>query len=160
MYLFSRILIANKTYTSALYKDMKNINIFSIFPLECLNGFFRNFTDVRIVLTYSCDDTKAFLATEKRHNVFRFRNIFSFYFSPKFRATCFKDCLKTNNYIPMFLALKIYQTTLLFPKLLLNELNKVQCISGFKEKLIATDIISEKNINELIKKNWKYHNYE
>jgi hypothetical protein len=160
MRLFSQILIANKTYTSVLYKNMKNINIFSIFTLECLEGFFYNFTDFKIIVFFSFDNTNGFLITEKTHNVFRFLNIFSFYFSPEFRSTCFKQCIQTKSYIPMFLALKIYKANLSVPKLTLNELNKVQCISDFKTTVLIHDVISEKTIDQLIEKNWRYHNYE
>ena len=160
MRLFSQILIANKTYTSVLYKDMKNINIFSIFTLECLQGFFDNFTDFKIIVNFSFDNTNALLTTEKRHNVFRFINLFSFFFSPEFRSTCFKDCIQTKSYIPMFLALKIYKANLSVPKLTLNELNKVQCIFYFKTTVLAHNIISEETIDQLIQKNWRYHNYE
>jgi hypothetical protein len=160
MQLFSQILIANKNYTLFLYKDIKNINIFSIFPLECLQGFFDNFNDFKIILVLSFENTNAFLTTEKTHNVFRFINIFSFYFSPKFRSICYKDCIQTKSYIPMFLALKIYRVNLLVPKLTLNELNKVQCIFDFKTTILVHNIISEENLDQLIEKNWSYHNYE
>ena len=45
----------------------------------------------------------------------------------------------------MFLALKIYQTNLLFPKLTLKELNEVKCISNFKKQLTRHNRISEQN---------------
>ncbi len=160
MKLFSQILTANKMYTSSLYKDIKNLNIFSLFTLECLNGFFFNFSDFRIMVTLSFDNTNAFLETEKNHKIFRFINLFSFHFSSKFRSVCFKDCIKTKSYIPMFLALKIYRVNLLFPHLTLDELYQVKCIFNFKQRILIHDLIVEKNIDELIQKNWRYYNYD
>ncbi len=160
MYLFSKIITANETYTSLLYKNMRDVNIFSIFPLECLNGFLNNFTlfDIRVRFVYATKNE--FLRHEKYQASFRFINCFSSYFSPKFRSTCFKDCIETKSYIPMFLALKIYKAKLLIPKLTLNNLKKINYISNFIKLIIDRDIISEKTINLLIKKNWKYYNYE
>ena len=160
MHLFSLILTANKTYTSVLYNDIKSINLFSSFTLECLNGLFSHFSDFKIISTLSFNNTNAFLTIERDHRIFRFIHMFSFYFSPKFRALCFKDCMKTKSYIPLFLALKIYQTNLVSPKLTLKELNEINSIFNFKITVIAQNIISEQNINQLIEKNWKYHNYE
>lgn len=157
MYLFSQILIANKRYTSMLYNDIKNINIFSTFALQCLTGFFYNFTDSQIINRLSFSNKNEFLTTEKNHVVFRFINGFSFYFSSEFRSICFTDCIKMNTYVPMFLALKIYKVSLLFPKLTLNELKKIKCISDFTKNIINKNIMNNQTINLLIEKNWRYY---
>jgi hypothetical protein len=160
MWLFSLILIANTTYTSVLYKDMKILNVFAVFTFECLQGFFSNFCDFTITSILKYENTNAFLTVERSNRLFRFLNMFSFHFSPKFRAFCFKDCMKTKTYIPMFLALKIYHTNLVFPKPTLKELNKIHSIYHFKTSVIAKNSISKKNMNQLIEKNWRYHNYK
>ena len=129
---------------------MKNLNIFSLFTLECLQGFSSRFTNFEIISNYSFENMSTFLSVEKDHKLFRFINTFSFYFSPKFRALCFKDCMKTKSYIPLFLALKIYQTNLLIPKLTLYELKKIDSISHFKKDLLVFGVISEESIDELI----------
>ena len=153
MYLFSQIMIANKTFTLLLYKDMLKLNIFSVFTLECLNGFFYYFIDLKIIWELVFKTKNEFLTTEKNHVIFRFMHVFSFYFSPKFRSTCFADCLKSNSYIPMFLALKIYQIKLSAPKLTLSELKKINIISSFKEKILNYNIMSKESIDYLIEKN-------
>lgn len=60
----------------------------------------------------------------------------------------------------MFLTLKLYRVNLLNPKLTLNQLNQVKSISDLKRKLINAHIISEQNMDKLIEKNWRSHNYE
>ena len=97
------------------------------------------------------------LAIEKNYRLFRIINAFSFYFSSKFRSTCFKNCVETNSYIPMFLALKIYLIKLENEKLTLNELKKIDWISSFKNDTARDGGVSKKIMNKLIKKNWEYN---
>jgi hypothetical protein len=158
--LFSGILTVNNTWTSLLYKDMVKLNIFSVFPLECLKGFFSYSGDFQIISCLVFKNPNDLFLVEKRCRKFRVINAFSFYFSPKFRSTCFKDCVETKSYIPMFLALKIYQIKLGNPDLTLNELKKVNLLSNFKEYLITHNSMSEKSIDKLIEKNWSYNYYE
>ncbi len=162
MNLFSGILNADEMYTPFLYNHMKNINIFSTFTLESLQGLLSNYSDSTIsFLVFT--DKNSFLKIEKRNALFCLINAFSFYFSLEFRSTRFTDCQKTESYIPMFLALKIYKINLLTPGLSLDELKKHECIDSLQEKIIffnRFNRMSKKTIDDLIEKNWRYHNYE
>ena len=138
---------------------MVNLNIFATFPLECLTGFFYNFDNFKIVHRYAFNNKNDFLIIEKRHSIFRFINDFKLYFSPKFRSICFQDCLETHSYIPMFLALKIYQTHLSIPNLSLEYFEKSISIYEFVNIVVKKNIMSQATINILIEKNWRYHQH-
>jgi hypothetical protein len=157
---FILLLNVNTTWASLLYKHMVKLNMFSVFPLECLEGFFSYYEDVPISISWVFENPNDLFLEEKRWRKFRFIDAFSFYFSPKFRLTCFKDCVETKSYIPMLLALKIYQIKLGTPDLTLNQLREGRFLFNFKKTLITQDVMSEEIFDKLIEKNWSYTHSE
>ncbi len=78
--LFSAILYVNPPYSKKLYKNIKNLTIFSDFSLECLNGIFLYFTDSDISFLLVFENTQEFLKTKQDHVIFRFIHFFHFIF--------------------------------------------------------------------------------
>ena len=97
--IFSGVLVVNNNISSLLYNHLIKLKIFSFFPKKCLDGFFTFYTNQYIItfLTSRSNDPNEMVIMERNSRKFRVMNAFSFYFSPKFRASCFKDCIKTKD---------------------------------------------------------------
>lgn len=155
--MFPRILNVNNKYSSILYRDLVKLKLFETFPCQCLDGFFHYFTDFEIISFFVFTNPDDLFLMEKKHRIFQLINAFSFYFSSKFRSQCFEYCVNSKSFLPLFLALKIYQIKLLHPELSLNELYKIKLLKNFTECCLRHDSIPKKNLNKLIKLNWHYN---
>jgi hypothetical protein len=156
---FAELLYENSFTIETLFQDLKNLNFFYLYPLECVTKFIK-ILEKNLFFLIQKFEFCTFSEFENNYKISRFLKAFPFYFSTPFCFECMKDCEKFNSAIPILLALKVYQLKLIASN---NKSSKQECkeeFFTFKNMFFDYDYFSEKNLDFLIQKNPEYYNYE
>lgn len=155
---FAELLYQNTSAIEHLFQDLRNLNFFYLYRLECVKNFNRILE--KNVFFLKKFEFCTFSEFENNYKMSRFLQAFSFYFSTPFCFECIQDCKKFNSGIPIFLALKVYEFKLISFN---SQSSKQECkedFLSFKNMFVDRNFFSEKNLNFLIQKNPEYYNYE